>query len=439
MRIRGPGFYFFLFISVIQSVLAAHVPYVISGAGPAGLTAALELLDAGANPEDVLVVEARSFEKYATRPRAILLEDQSVEQLARLRVNVPGSTFKKFRFIHKENEYIFYNNGVMKDSLLKAVLSRRVNKIVLIGELEKSLLKEYQRRGGRISFGTTLSEEISYKYLFVAEGTRSKTREKLGIRFDEIYPERAPYYIGTDYVLDHSEEEAKGTLYFDKDGKWVGYEAAGGNGGSIGVWTETPVDLEDPDIKEKHRARIEKILADSGTYPDSFQDPYLFNGKLYQANKIRIGNVFLIGDALRASNPEAGNGLNTALKDASAVGSFYTVHRYSEKLAEYKLENTLRQNSHMTLNRSVQFRNLVEWIANRPTGAEKALQFGHTIGSFEDEKNKFRALEYVPSFLLLKAMRLALKKAGVPLLEKDAKDSINLSDIHADCGQLLKR
>ena len=85
--------------------------------------------------------------------------------------------------------------------------------------------------------------------------------------------------------------------------------------------------------------------------------PYTYEGGLHQAEAVSEKNIFLIGDALRTTDPLSGNGLNTAFRDADAWGEFARKFRKNEKGARLHLIGGLQANSRYTLNGSNFFRN----------------------------------------------------------------------------------
>lgn len=415
---RGGGVFLFIFLSSLLCAVAtfagpeaSRAQVLIAGAGPGGLTAALELLAAGMKPEDILLLEKRGLSEstdldtgrkepshpYASRRRVIALDKKTVEQLIRLGVEIPGGAAAEFNFHFGKREYRLPLSG-LAGSGVSVLLGRDFRQMVDIGELEKALLRAYKSKGGRVLFGQQASiehtadgvrvlrndgEPIDAEYAVIAEGARSETREKLGVRYEPVHPhEASPVYFVADYRFNanHIRREGGGDMLFDKNGGLVGYSFFHRTAGSIAMLISQedlkrpngnggPVEFRDSAAREKYISRLSNAASEFGLHTDQLGQSSIFEARLRQSDRVFQDRVIVMGDAARSTDPISASGANTAMDDARAVGDFFRqikVESQNPKTAADKLVRQVRENTRRCFESALYFRDLFGFMAKNP-------------------------------------------------------------------------
>lgn len=386
--------------------------FVISGAGPAGLATALELAAAGVPPSEILVLETREFESYATRTRTIVLDAEAVMQLKRLQVTLPGAGFAHVDIHQGNHRFRIANIGAARDALIHNAFGRTFAQSLRISDLEKALLERFLAMGGQIQFSvrpqwvdiangrvhfrrSDFPDKVSTtRFVFIAEGAKSTSRESLGIAMIPVPYGMNPQFVGLDFDFDSSSvaqkgEDLGGHLFFKRNGQLEGYGFVSDRGGSFGAYlppgkTET---------REESLSRLKQMIRASGAKIISqWGNLYSYTGHLYAAESVDVGarpnsaqpgKIFLIGDAARTTDPISANGLNTALRDASAAGRFIKQWKASPVDAELRFVASIRRNSQYTLWGSRTFEDWVEWVGSNGQVARLGFGLVHFLPTWE--------------------------------------------------------
>ncbi len=321
-----------------------ETPVLIAGAGPAGLTAAIELARHGI---ESLLVERRPA--LSALPRATVISTRSMELLrawglegavAARAVDVEWVGWVSPTLARAESGVPFPAGIPTREQ--SAALSPTAPLCVAQDELEPVMLEHLRALGlTRVEFATEVtgvesgpdgvravlrdvrtgaSREVRARYLVAADGAHSRVRTALGIAMHgqddlaEIVTAlfRAPLWelLG---------ERRHGIYSVDEPQRATFVPAGLGDRWLFGVyWDPERERLEDytpdrfadliragagvPDL----RPRIERVGA------------FTFAAKL--AERFREGSAFLAGDAAHRVTPRGGTGMNTAIHSAHDLG-----------------------------------------------------------------------------------------------------------------------
>lgn len=384
--------------------------YVISGAGPGGLAAALELQRIGV--EKILVVENRarfglttdatknSKNSHGSRRRTVVLDDQSVAQLAELGVIVPGLQFSEIQIYHGDELHIIKNEGIQKDSYIYNLFGRSFNTILRVGDLENAMLERYIDNGGQISFESEIkiqsqtsdiaelnlvhkagshTENLNARQLLVFEGAKSKTRASLKIDQAPSHLGSNPQYYGADFNFSAGtkNQTGKAFLIFDQNSKLEGYGFVAEKGGSIGLPLSTKeMKMVQNEAEPIIYKKLERIARKIGIDPQSLGEAYAYSGALLQATRVNEGSIYILGDAARTTDPASANGLNTALRDAKAIGQYSRDRVHSSIQARENLISRIKENTRYTFQGSRHFEDVIEWAALNPSYAKELFRAG---------------------------------------------------------------
>lgn len=304
---------------------------LIVGAGPAGLTLALELTRAG--------VGVRVVDKAPPRPdaesRAIGLHPRSIEAFARNGVAAPflaaGMTLIAANF---------YSSGAR---VLRIGLEGEADRpypfslLVQQGKSERFLIERLQRLGVEIERPVSLEafsqtsgeatavlrrsdgrlEEARFDYIAGCDGAHSLMRQSLGVGF-EGGPLEGRFATG-DLTID-----------FPGGARWAEHEIhtllRPGRFAILGRLRDgswrVVVDVTDkPEVTADTVAvaDLQDGFADFPEFDGVLRDPRwmsVFRVSSRVAAALRRGRVFLLGDAAHVHSPESGQGMNAGVQDA---------------------------------------------------------------------------------------------------------------------------
>lgn len=389
--------------ALVQSQVEADFQFVISGAGPAGLTQALQLIQAGVPAQEILVLEKRSPEDlrgHGSRTRIVTLDSYADDVLKSLGVWLQGSELDAIHFVHGREHHLLRLNGA-QSALIENLMGRRVVRTITLGDLEKALLKVAREKGIEVRFSTQAQQwshedgkvhfhlgardqknalhltEVTAGFGLIAEGKKSAARDAFRVAYQPFSLGENPRYLGYDFSIPETLRNPAGSFYnfFDEQGAIIGFLFAAGEHGSLTIYAADSLDIGDQFQMRKYQAFMSKMIAAAGFGPHLVdrESIFQFDGSLSYSEQVRVQQTFFTGDSARSTDPAAGNGVNTAIAfDSVAVREFASELSKvdvrapgaadSKEAALRKLSRALSRHSQYTLEMSVWIQNVMQWI-----------------------------------------------------------------------------
>ena len=318
-------------MSKLPDALVALVPetnpILIVGAGPTGLTAALELSRLGV---PVRLIEQRT--EPATTSRALAVQARTLELLAPRGVAAPmlelGNRAWATTIYDSEKQLAQVN--------LRAIPSR-YNFILLLAqsETERLLREQVARQGVAVEWGTELAalaqteagvqavlrgpggqlEELAAAYLISAEGAHSLVRHTLGLAFPgTALPQ---HYALADLHLDGDLPHDELSIFLAAHGLLAVFPMRDQRFRLIAT---------DPDATGTAPPTLPELqrLYDAGACRPARLRDLVWSSRFHinsrMVDQLRVGRVLLGGDAAHLHSPAGGQGMNTGIQDMVNLG-----------------------------------------------------------------------------------------------------------------------
>ncbi len=476
----------FLGVLIVSTLLstahgASHqYQWIIAGAGPSGLSTALFLLDAGVNPKDLLVLEMRhesgvideeahqaTFSKFAhgTRSRTIGLEQTTVDLLEKSGVKLQGSPLEAISF-----HYDYDINGALTGAqrrigisrnhlhLIEGITNRQFRKTISISDLEKSLLKAFRAKGGTVQFRrkaylkpvgndvevTAQSPDGNVqtyysKFGVIADGKSSTSRTALGVDFTNVENDVRQIYLSADFnwprLQGHNYRKGALHLFFDRDSKMIAYVGAAETGGSIGLLLPQNTVLSEQTIDD-YRPLL-RVIAQAIDLPlQNLKEPAIFSGELQQTEKVVHGNITIIGDAVRSTDPISANGVNVAILDAWQVAQFEKEKWNGIKKAQENLESNIKANTKWSIQGSLYFQEMIKWwLKTRSKPNPSILQ--SSVTSDSPASRLIYKILSIGLFFVPKSQKIKFGELGASIFK--APSPPKFTGMRPDCGDFIKK
>ncbi len=307
-------------------------PVLIVGAGPTGLTLAIELARRG--------IPFRLIDREAERPttsRAIGTQARTVEVFRLMGIPEtalePAARPRALRFAERDR------------TLARITLDDRLGAPRLISmdesDTERVLEHRLAELGGRVERSTELTgfridqdrviaallgpggaSQVPIGFLVGADGAHSTVRHLAGIEFaGEAYPER---FLLADLDLDWELPHDEGHIWIGDDGLVAVIPLPGERRYRLIVPLPPADATKEYGSEAEIAAEAEALLRQrTGVSFRRIGDPLwasAFRIQRRQAERYRLGPIFLAGDAAHVHSPVGGQGMNTGIQDAFNLG-----------------------------------------------------------------------------------------------------------------------
>ncbi len=302
-------------------------PIVIAGAGPVGATAALILARAGLR---VILLEAEAALAEDLRgstfhpPTLDMLDDLGVtEQLLPQGLVVPKYQYRDRR----SGAYAEFDLGLLKGEsrhpfrlqceqfkLTRTILPM-LEESGLVDVRFSSRLRTVENRPGGVALsidGPAGPETIAGRFLIGCDGGRSRTRKHMDIAFEGFtFPERF-LVVSTDFPFEQYLPGLSDVSYLADPAEWCVLLRV------PGLWRAmfpTAPEASDAALTapEAVAARLAGLVPEAATAKAAHVTLYRVHQRV--AERYRVGNVLLAGDAAHLNNPLGGMGMNGGLHD----------------------------------------------------------------------------------------------------------------------------
>jgi 2-polyprenyl-6-methoxyphenol hydroxylase-like FAD-dependent oxidoreductase len=301
---------------------------LVVGAGPTGLTAAVELSRLG--------VEVRIVDRAAgpsTTSKALAVQARTIELLEPRGV---GRTLLEQGA--KARAATLYGRGKKLAAVRLDEIPSRINGVVLLpqSDTERLLSEQLERQGVKVERGVELvsfaqnaadpeagvrcvlkdreggEDVLDAAYLISAEGSHSSVRQALGIAFDGNAGGQR--YMLADLHLDGDVPDDELSIFLAADG----FLAVFPMGGQRFRLMATDLERSGLDSVPPTPPELQQVVDRVAPIPIRLHDigwssRFFINSR--HASTLRVGRVFLGGDAAHIHSPAGGQGMNTGIQD----------------------------------------------------------------------------------------------------------------------------
>ncbi len=335
--------------------LKMQVPSIlIVGAGPTGMTAAIELKRAGL---DVRIIDKR--DGLAEHSQALAVQARTLEQFQRYGIaeeavargrKLHGARFfsegkqivsVKFDHLPSRYPYLLFLPQSETETLLNSHMEQLGIRTERCVELE-SLSQHDRGVHVRLRHPDGRMEESNVRWVIGCDGSHSTVRDKTGIRF-------VGGGVGLSFFLGDVEVEGPDAPQDD-----LSVHVHRGNVISMGRISDTCIRMivafHSESEKDEHRQltvddfqqAVDQLGLRLKVRSLGWTSPFRVNDR--QARHYRLRNIFLAGDASHIHSPVGGQGMNTGIQDAANLawklaaaargGSESLLNSYEEERSE---------------------------------------------------------------------------------------------------------
>lgn len=311
--------------------LPGETDVLIVGSGPTGLTLGCVLAARG-----IPFVLIDRIAEGANTSRAAVVHARTLEVLEQLGVTdglcarghvVPRFTLRdrdralaSIRFDRLPTSYPY--TLMIPQQVTESILLARLRE--LGGEVIRpcavsGVLQDAHGVSVTVALGEQPIQSIRARYLVGADGMHSTVREQAGIGFTGGSYEQS--FVLADVRMRWSLDASEVMLFFSPEGLVVVAPLPGGHHRIVATMDEAPPQLAIEDVQRLLDTRgpvSEPARVDAIVWSSRFR----LHHRL--ADRYRAGRVLLAGDAAHTHSPAGGQGMNTGIQDAVALGHALT-------------------------------------------------------------------------------------------------------------------
>ena len=313
------------------------IDILIAGAGPTGLTAAVEAKRQGLT---VRIMERKS-ERQTTQSRAIVVHSRIMELMS----SFSGGTLTKElqqAGIQMESIDVYFNQKQTPSSNLyigkeahwgdaqfpfalflpqydtERLLEDELRRLGQEVEWSKSLTSIQQDENFVVSTITASDgkeEKVTSRYVIGCDGGRSKTRQEIGIELDRKSC-NISFIVADVHVKSHWMQEYKNRLFFPRDNAQIIFFTLGDKDHTYRIYAPADDGLMREDLTESYLKDM--VVSRTGFDLDFELAGWLTMFEITHGltTSFRSNRVFLAGDASHVHSPVGGQGMNTGMMDA---------------------------------------------------------------------------------------------------------------------------
>ncbi|PTR39020.1 2-polyprenyl-6-methoxyphenol hydroxylase-like FAD-dependent oxidoreductase [Rhodococcus sp. OK611] len=199
--------------------------------------------------------------------------------------------------------------------------------------------------------------EVTTRYVVGADGSHSRVREMLGTSFDGA--EQDETFIMADIEMDgfpyHPED--RHAFYLD-EGTFFTILPIDGRYFRLISTCRTATDEVDEDFVIR---RFDELLHTVGLAHVTLGEPFWvtrFNPRQFLSERLRVGGVFLVGDAAHIQSPIGAQGLNTGIQDAMNL-AWKLGHAQRDEARDVRILDSYHDERHPVAQRLFEYNDLL--------------------------------------------------------------------------------
>lgn len=303
---------------------AADLPVVVIGAGPTGLTAAVELSRMGV---DVRIVDKAP--EVSTTSRALGVQARTIELL-----RPRGIGDEMLRLGNRAHRTALHANGRRLASIEFGRMPSEFDFILMLAqsETERLLVEQLGRQGIKVersveftslvehsdSVAVTLTgadgitEVIEAAYVIAADGSHSPVRKALGLPFTgRSLPQN---YVLGDLSLSGDVSEDQLSIFLAPKGFLAVFPMGGGRFRFMATDPDGLTgDSDEPSLEDIQALYDRTVHVPAQLYDLNWSSRFRINSR--HMDRLRQGRVFFGGDSAHVHSPAGGQGMNAGIQD----------------------------------------------------------------------------------------------------------------------------